>query len=116
MSKAIIWHNPRCSKSRGALQLLRERGIEVEERRYLDNPPTPAELDEALRLLGLEPQQIVRTGEALYRELGLKERTLSRDEWLQLLSEHPRLIERPIVFYNGRAVIGRPPEKVLELL
>ncbi|WP_294947616.1 arsenate reductase (glutaredoxin) [Sulfurivirga sp.] len=116
MSKAIIWHNPRCSKSRGALKLLRERGIEVEERRYLDDPPTPEELDAALKQLALAPEQIVRTGEALYRELGLKDRPLSRDEWLQVLSENPRLIERPIVFYNGRAVIGRPPERVLELL
>ncbi len=116
MSKAIIWHNPRCSKSRGALKLLQERGIEVEERHYLDDPPTPEELDAALKQLGLAPEQIVRTGEALYRELGLKDRQLSRDEWLQLLSENPRLIERPIVFYKGRAVVGRPPERVLELL
>ena len=114
--KAIIWHNPRCSKSRGALQLLQEKGIEVEERRYLENPPTVEELDQALHLLGLEPEQIVRKGETLYRELGLKDRSLSRDEWLQVLSEHPRLIERPIVFYRGRAVVARPPERVLEIL
>lgn len=111
----IIWHNPRCSKSRGALRLLQERGIEIEQRRYLDNPPTADELDAVLKRLGLSPQEIVRTGEALYKALGLKDKTLSREQWLQTLSEHPRLIERPIVIYRDRAVVGRPPEKVLEL-
>ncbi len=114
--KAIIWHNPRCSKSRGALKLLQEAGVEIEERRYLDNPPTPQELDEVLKRMELEPEQIVRTKEALYKELGLQDRQLSRTAWLELLSQHPKLIERPIVIYKGRAVLARPPEKVLELL
>ena len=114
--KAIIWHNPRCSKSRGALQLLQEAGVEIEERRYLDNPPSAEELDEVLNLLGMTPEQIVRTKEALYKELGLKDKQLSRQQWLELLSQHPKLIERPIVIYKGRAVVARPPEKVLELL
>jgi len=114
--KAIIWHNPRCSKSRGALKLLQEAGVEIEERRYLDNPPTPDELDAVLKLLGLEPEQIVRTKEALYKELGLKDKLLSREQWLELLSQHPKLIERPIVIYRNRAVVARPPEKAQELL
>ncbi|HID01465.1 MAG TPA: arsenate reductase (glutaredoxin), partial [Piscirickettsiaceae bacterium] len=110
--QAIIWHNPRCSKSRDALKQLQAAGIEIETRRYLDNPPTPDELDAILKLLQLEPAHIVRTHETLYRELGLKDKQLSRQQWLELLSQHPKLIQRPIVIYRNRAVVARPPEKV----
>lgn len=116
MDKAIIWHNLRCSKSRGALKILQEKGIPLEERRYLEQPPTVEELDEVLRLLGMVPEDIVRTKEAEYKALGLKDKSLTREQWLQILHEHPRLIERPIVIYKGKAVLARPPEKVLEIL
>ncbi len=116
MDKAIIWHNPRCSKSRGALKILQEKGIPVEERRYLDNPPSAEELESVLNLLGMAPEAIVRTKEVEYKALGLKDKALTWEQWLQILHEHPRLIERPIVIYKGRVVLARPPEKVLEVL
>jgi arsenate reductase len=113
--EVTIWHNPRCSKSRGALALLTERGIEPNVRRYLDDAPTRAELDQVLRELGTDdPRAITRTGERLYRELGLAD--ADRDALLDALAEHPVLIERPIVVHGGRAVVGRPPERVVELL
>ncbi len=114
--RAIILHNPHCSKSRGALKHLQEHAIPYEEIRYLDNPPGEVFLDELLDLLGLAPEEIVRKNEKAYRELGLKEKALSRSEWLNVLHEHPCLIERPIVIYKGRAVVARPPEKVLDLI
>ena len=114
--KALILHNPRCSKSRGALKLLQENGIPYEEIRYLDNPPSESFLSELLDLLGVEPEAIVRKNEQAYKDLGLKDKTLTREEWIKVLHEHPRLIERPIVIYKGRAVVARPPEKVLELI
>lgn len=112
-----IYHNPRCSKSRQALALLRQQGQEPEVVLYLKDPPGMAELEEICRFLGVEPQQIVRSKERRWRELGLSiDEPRDRDEWLQLLVDNPALIERPIVVRNGRAVIGRPPERVLELL
>lgn len=115
MGDVTIWHNPRCSKSRGALALLTERGVAPGVRRYLDDPPTRAELEQVLRALGTDdPRAIVRTGERLYRELGLAD--ADRDTVLDALAEHPALIERPIVIRDGRAVVGRPPERVTELL
>lgn len=111
----VVWHNPRCSKSRGALELLAEHGIEPEVVRYLDTAPTRAELEDVLVKLGTDdPRAIVRTGEARYRELGLAD--ADRDTLLDALAANPVLIERPIVVLGGRAVIGRPPEKVLDLL
>lgn len=112
-----IWHNPRCSKSRQALKLLEDAGIELEVRRYLDDPPTAAELDAALTALGLEPWEIARFGEPRAKELGLKGIERDRDAWIALLVADPILIERPIVIADdGRAVLGRPPERVSTLL
>lgn len=111
-----IWHNPRCSKSRTALELLKSRGIEPRVVPYLENPPTPERLQEVLRLLGLGPRDIVRKGEGAYRELGLEEPSLTREALIRALVEHPVLIERPIVIANGRAVVARPPEKALDVL
>lgn len=109
----IIWHNPRCSKSRQTLALLNENGIDATIRRYLDEPPTESELMEARRLLGLPTRGLMRPGETLYRELGLAD---ADDEALmEAMAAHPILIERPIVFHRGRAAIGRPPENVLAL-
>jgi arsenate reductase len=115
-----IWHNPRCSKSRTTLGLITAAGVEPAVRRYLDDPPTAAELDAALTALGLAPWELARMGEPLAAVLGLAE--LARDaatrgEWIAILSANPRLIERPVVIADdGRAVLGRPPENVTELL
>jgi arsenate reductase (glutaredoxin) len=112
-----ILHNPRCSKSRETLQLLRERGVEVPVIEYLQTPPTKAELAEICRLLGVRPLQLVRAKEALFTELGLRaDSGYSDAQWLAVLAEHPRLLERPIVVYRGRAALGRPPSSVLALL
>lgn len=110
-----IWHNPRCSKSRGALALLTEHGVDPEVVRYLDTSPTREQLADVLRRLGTDdPRVITRTGEARYRELGLAD--ADPDALLDALAENPILIERPIVLVGERAVVGRPPERVLELL
>jgi arsenate reductase len=111
-----IYHNPRCSKSRAALQLLQERGIKPKIVEYLKTPPSEAELKSILKRLGLKPQDLMRDCEPRYVELGLKERQLDDDEAIALMIENPILIERPIVVSGGKAAIGRPPEKVLEIL
>jgi arsenate reductase len=111
-----LYHNPRCSKSRGALELLRARGIEPEIVAYLDAPPSPAELRTLLARLGLPARALLRTGETEYAALGLDDESIAEDRLLEAMSAHPRLIERPILVVGDRAVIGRPPERVLELL
>ncbi|MCI4566474.1 arsenate reductase (glutaredoxin) [Lysobacter sp. CFH 32150] len=116
MDHGRLFHNPRCSKSRGALELLRERGIEPAIVPYLEQPPSPAELRALLQLLGIDARGLLRTGESEYNDLGLNDPTLSDKALIAAMSAHPRLIERPIFVHNGRAVIGRPPERVLELL
>lgn len=112
-----LYHNPRCSKSRAALQLLREAGVEPEVVEYLKAPPTAAELDAICRKLGLQPQQLVRFKDDAARDLGLTPTDRRpRSEWLALLATHPVLIERPIAVKGGTARLGRPPEALLELL
>lgn len=111
-----IYHNPRCSKSRQTLQLIVEAGLEPEVVEYLDAPPSAEELDQLLKRLGMEPRELMRSKEALYRELRLGERELSREEAIDVMVEHPRLIERPIVVRGTKAIIGRPPENVRSLL
>lgn len=111
-----IYHNPRCSKSRQTLQLLTEHGMEPEVINYLDTPPTHAELERILQLLHLEPRELMRRKEEEYAGLGLDDPALSRSALIDAMVQHPRLIERPIVIRGKQAVIGRPPEKVLEIL
>lgn len=111
-----IYHNPRCSKSRQTLQLLAEHGVTPQVINYLDTPPGGAELERILRLLGLEPRELMRRKEDEYTALGLDDPALSREALIDAMVRHPRLIERPIVIAGKRAVIGRPPEKVLEIL
>jgi len=111
-----ILHNPRCSKSRKTLALIEQAGVEPEVVLYLENPPTADELDEILGKLGLEPAGLMREGEEVYRDLGLGGRELSRQEAIDLMVAHPKLIQRPIVIAGERAVLGRPPENVNELL
>lgn len=113
---AIIYHNPRCSKSRQALQLLREHGIEPEIIEYLKTPPTVEQLNRILDLLHMEPRELMRRKERIYREASLGESSISHDALIQAMIQHPILIERPIVIANGKAALGRPPEKVLEVL
>lgn len=111
-----IYHNPRCGKSRQTLALIEDAGIEPEVIEYLKTPPTAEELDAILKKLKIEPQELMRKGEAIYKELKLAERELSRDEAIAVMLEHPKLIERPIVVQGRKAVLGRPPENVKELL
>lgn len=114
MSDYILWHNPRCSTSRATLTLLENRGITPTIRRYLDDPPTADELRAAIAMLGVPVSEVVRRGEKTWRELGLK--GADDEGLLAAMAEHPILIERPILFANGQAAIGRPPENVLGLL
>jgi arsenate reductase len=111
-----IYHNPRCSKSRATLELLRSKGIEPTVIEYLNTPPTVTELEVILTRLGLQPRDLMRKGEAVYKEAGLGDPALDRNALLAAMVEHPVLIERPIVLANGRAAIGRPPENVLAIL
>lgn len=116
VSDVTLYHNPRCSKSRQALALLRERDIEPEIIEYLKDPPTLQELDQILELLGLEPRELMRRKESVYEDLALDDESLDRHSLLQAMIEHPILIERPIAVANGRASLGRPPENVLHVL
>lgn len=111
-----IWHNPHCSKSRGTLELLRERGIEPVIVDYRKNPPTVAEIGHALTLLDLQPRELMRKSEAVYAELGLDDPDFTRRQLIDAMATHPILIERPVVFANGKAALGRPPENVLAIL
>lgn len=110
-----IWHNPRCSKSREALKLLENEGIAPEIVRYLDEAPSEAQLHELLKMLGIGARELMRTKEALYKELGLQEIS-DENALIKAMAENPKLIERPVVIKNGKAVIGRPPEKVVDLV
>lgn len=111
-----IFHNPRCSKSRETLSLLRERGIEPTVVEYLKTPPSVETLREILAKLGIPARALLRTKEAAYEELGLDDPSLSEEALLSAMVEHPILIERPIVVTEKAARLGRPPAKVLELL
>jgi arsenate reductase len=111
-----IYHNPHCSKSRATLALLEQRGGEVEIISYLDYPPDAATVRQLLTLLGLPARQLLRSGEAVYQELGLADPSLDEAALIAAMVAHPTLIERPIVVANGKAAIGRPPEAVLAIL
>ena len=112
-----IYHNPRCSKSRQALELLREKGIDPEIVEYLKTPPDRQTLERVLGLLGMEPRQLMRCKEAEYKQAGLDNPELTRDQLIDAMLAHPKLIERPIVVKDGkRAALGRPPEHVLDII
>lgn len=110
-----IFHNPRCTKSRETLQLIREAGIEPEIVEYLVNVPTEAELKELVKMLGIKPSDLLRRGEADFKD-NFKGKDLSDDEWIAAMVKYPKLIERPIVVKQKKAVLGRPPENVKDLL
>jgi arsenate reductase len=114
--QVILWHNSRCSTSRRALDLLRERGIEPEIREYLKNPPTAAELTEVLKRLGKGPREILRKKEPAYAEQGLGSPDRTDAELVAAMAGTPILIERPIVLAGRKAALGRPPEAVLDIL
>lgn len=114
--KVSIYHNPRCSKSRQTLALLRENGVEPEVIEYLKTPPTRETLENLLRMLRLEPRDLMRKKETEYKELGLSDESLDADALIDAMLQHPKLMERPIVVRGAKAALGRPPESVLELL
>lgn len=111
-----IYHNPRCSKSRRTLELLRDQGREPRILEYLKTPPDTATLERLLDRLGLEPRELMRKKEKAYQEHGLANPELSRDALIAAMVAHPQLIERPIVVTDDKAVLGRPPEAVLDIL
>ena len=113
--KITIWHNPRCSKSRASYNLLKEHLGEFETREYLKDPPTHQELKKLLKMLGMKPRELMRKNEKIYKELKLKDES-DEQKLIDAMVKNPRLIERPIVIKADTAVLGRPTEKVAELL
>ena len=111
----VIYHNPRCSKSRQTLALLQEQGVEPVVIEYLQTPPSEAQLDALLTKLGKQPVELMRTGESEYKE-HFAGKNLSRSEAIALIVAYPKVIERPIVVNGDRAAVGRPPEIVLDIL
>lgn len=118
MMNNVILHNPRCSKSRQTLMLLEDANIKLDIIEYLKDTPGIDELDYICYLLGVEPQLIIRISEKRFKELALSlnDKMKTRKQWLQILRDNPKLIERPIVIYKNRAIIGRPPERVYEII
>lgn len=114
--RVTIYHNPRCSKSRETLQLLRDKGVEPEVVEYLNTPPDEATLTRLLGMLGIEPADLLRRKEPIYKELGLEKKLGDRAAVIRAMVEHPVLIERPIVVKGRKARLGRPPERVLDIL
>lgn len=112
----VFYHNQRCSKSRASLALLTERDINPDIVLYLDNTPNAETLKQIISTLGITPRDLLRSKEAEYKDLNLQDATISDDEIITAMSKHPRLIERPIYLKGGKAIIGRPPEQVLEIV
>lgn len=110
-----IYHNNRCSKSRNTLKIIEDSGVDFEIINYLTTPPTKEELVNILNMLDIPAEQLIRKGEAIFKE-NFKGKQFSNDEWIDIMIENPKLIERPIVVHNDKAVIGRPPENVNLLL
>jgi arsenate reductase len=115
-NKTRIFHNPRCSKSRQTLQILNEQGIQADVIEYLKEPPDFKMLQQILTMLDMGPRELLRKNEDAYKELQLDRIELSDDDLIQAMVDHPKLIERPIVIRDGKAIIGRPPQIVLEIL
>ena len=116
MTDITIYHNPRCSKSRQTLALIEEQGIEPKVVLYLENPPSKNTLKQLLGKLGVSARDLLRKGEDAYKENNLNDSSLSEQALISAMSEHPKLIERPIVVKGDKAVLGRPPENVKELI
>ncbi|SCY82648.1 MULTISPECIES: arsenate reductase (glutaredoxin) [unclassified Pseudomonas] len=116
MTDLTLYHNPRCSKSRGALELLEARGLTPTVVRYLETPLDAAQLERLLGKLGITARQLLRTGEDEYKDLNLADESLSQAQLIAAIAAHPKLMERPILEAGEKAVVGRPPEKILEIL
>lgn len=116
MAAMTLYHNPRCSKSRSALQLLEERGLNPAIVRYLETPLSAAQLQDLLAKLGIPARQLLRSGEDEYKSLGLSDPNLTDAQLIEAMAAQPKLIERPILVVGEKAVIGRPPENILEIL
>ena len=116
MTDLTLYHNPRCSKSRGALELLEARGLHPTVVRYLDTPLSAAQIKALLGKLGISARQLLRTGEDEYKMLQLADESLSEAQLIDAIAQHPKLMERPILEVGDKAIIGRPPENILELL
>ncbi|CAE6905212.1 putative oxidoreductase YfgD [Pseudomonas marincola] len=116
MTDLTLYHNPRCSKSRSALQILEERGLTPTIVRYLETPPSADELTALLRKLDMPARSLLRTGEEEYKALNLADATLTEQQLIDAMAANPKLIERPILIAGDRAIVGRPPERVLEIL
>ena len=116
MSDFIIYHNPRCSKSRQTLEILNKQNVDTEIVLYLETPPSAEEVTSILQKLGLSSRDIIRKGEEEYKLLNIKDQSLTENELITFMLENPKLIERPIVVKDDKAIIGRPPENVLSLL
>ena len=112
----VMYHNPNCSKSRETLQLLRDNDREPVIVEYLENPPDENELRRIITLLGVSARDLLRTTEPVYRDAELDDDTLAEDELIEAICEYPALLQRPIVVAGDRAVIGRPPTRVLEII
>ena len=115
MKKVTLFYNPRCSTCRNALGILNEQGCEVELIEYLKDAPTEKELKEVLKKLGLKPQDLLRKKEPLFKET-YKDKKLTDARWIKVMTENPILIERPVAIYGNKAIIGRPAERVVEVL
>ena len=111
-----IFHNPRCSKSRAAMDLLTEKGIQANVMKYLETPPDKESLENILDMLGIEPRDLMRKGERAYKDNNLADESLTRDQLIDAMLKFPSLIERPIVIKNGKAAIGRPIENIIDIL
>ncbi|MBJ2244852.1 arsenate reductase (glutaredoxin) [Pseudomonas haemolytica] len=116
MTDLTLYHNPRCSKSRGALELLEARGLTPKVVRYLETPLDAAQIKALLKKLGISARQLLRTGEDEYKTLDLADASLSEAQLIAAIAAHPKLMERPILETTTKAIIGRPPENVLEIL
>ena len=112
----VIYHNPRCSKSRETLQILEEHHLQPEIIEYLEDPPTPQELKRLIAILGVSARELLRTTEPVYKEADLDDDSLDEDEIIEAICEYPELMQRPIVVCGNRAVIGRPPVRVLDII
>ena len=112
----ILYHNPRCSKSRKALQIIRAKGIEPEIIEYLRNPPDISTLKRLITMLGIDAEKLVRKNEPTFKVMHLLESEIDTEQWLELLQQNPVLLQRPIIIANNNAIIGRPPERVSEFL
>jgi arsenate reductase len=114
--KTVIYHNPRCSKSRAAMELLTDKGVDTNVVKYLESPPDRDTLMDLLMMLRLEPRELMRKGEQEYSDNNLDDESLSRDQLIDMMVKFPKLIERPIVVKNGKAAIGRPIQNIIDIL